>query len=379
MSIADYGFPSDSFPSDIVEADKIGSRYLEREGIDTRFYSEPFLEASELGDADSLRQRLASISADEKRQLVRSVDQQGCTGLLLMARGGHTEMVGVLLDAGANPNDADSSGATALHYSAARSSPAVSELLLRCKADVDRQDERGDTPLMWARGGRTLEVLLSAGADPLAINKYGQTATMLASGKGDIEAIEGLAKVIGPSDLNACDKQGCSAHAAALAAGHPDAAEVLIALGATASAKPAPCVISHEEALHEVARRGDADACAALLQKGGVKVDAEICGETALLLAAGAGSGRAVEVLLQARADPNHADAFMQETPLARALLSRADDALLWLLLEARADPAKADLTGRNAVEVAEAWGRADSAKILRAAIAGELSLSAMD
>lgn len=374
MSTADYGFPSD-----IVEADKLGSRYLEREGIDTRFYSEPFLEASELGDIASLRQRLASISTDEKRQLVRSVDQQGCTGLLLMAKGGHTEMIGVLLDADANPNDSDSSGATALHYAAARSSHAVAELLLGCRADVDLQDERGDTPLMWARGGRTLEVLLGAGADPLSTNKYGQTAVMLASSKGDIEAIEALAKVIGSDGLDACDKHGCSAHAAAISAGHPDAAEVLVALGATASVKPPPCVISHEEALHEVARRGDADACAALLQKGNINVDAEICGETALLLAAGAGSGRAVEVLLQARADPNHADAFMQETPLTRALLSRAGDALLWLLLEARADPAKADLAGRTAVEVAEAWGRADSAKILRAVMAGELSLSAMD
>lgn len=375
MSIEDY-----EWPSNIAEADKIGSKYLEREGIDTRFYEEPFLEASELGDAVSLRQRLAGISSDEKRRLVRSVDQQGCTGLLLMAKAGDVEMVGVLLDADANPNDSDCSGATALHYASARPSLGVVELLLRCRADATAYDERGDTPLMWAYGGRVRSVLLEANADPLAENKYGQTAIMLASGRGDLEGIRSLAQLLSPTDLNACDKQGCSAHAAALAGGHADAAEVLVELGATASVQQSAQVICQEaDALHEVARRGDADACAAMLQKGGLDVDAEIGGETALLLAAAAGSGRAVEVLLQARADPNCADAFMQETPLMRAIFSQADDSLLWLLLEARANPVQTDLTGRTAVEVATAWGRKDTAKILQAAVAGELSLSGMD
>merc|ERR1712050_471211 len=103
-------------------------------------------------------------------------------------------------------------------------------------------------------------------------------------------------------------------------------------------------------------------------EAGGGDVDADVGGETALLAAAGAKAGRAVEVLLRARADPNRADAFLKETPLARAVLAGCSCELLWLLLEAKADPLKEDLSGRTAASIAESWGHLQAVEILKAA-----------
>lgn len=288
-------------------------------------------------------------------------------------------MVSILLEAGANARDADTSGATALHYAAGRGATSTIELLLDFAADVEAKDDLCETPLMWARGERSLRLLLDARADPHARNSNGQTALMLASRNGDVDRIRLLAQLPG-MDLDACDKHGCSAHAAAVAGGHSDSADLLVSLGATAGAQPRSRIVRREEALLEAARRNNPDACQALCREG-ADIQAEIGGETALLVATAAANSRVVEVLLQGKADPNHADPFLQETPLMRAVLGKCSAETLWLLLEARADPLQKDLTGRTAADVATAWNYKDAADILKAAAAGELDLSlgAMD
>jgi len=125
--------------------------------------------------------------------------------------------------------------------------------------------------------------------------------------------------------------------------------------------EPTSQIVRREDAFLEAARRGDASACAKFLEEG-IDAEAEIGGETALLLAAGAACSRAVETLLQGRADPNHADPFMGETPLIRAVLSQSTPEMLWMLLEAKADPTKEDVSSRTAANVAEVWGYNDSA-----------------
>jgi len=373
-----------------MEDDTVGNSAIEAiearykiEGVDSRFVGEPFLEASELGDSNILRQRLAAMSTEERRSLVRSVDQHGRSGLLLAAERGQLDVAQVLLEASANPNDSDSSGTTAMHFAACRGSASILQLLLEFRADAERTDDRGNNPLMWAAGARAVNVLLDARVDAGSHDLRGRSALMHASARGDLDAVETLAKVSG-IDVNDKDVDGTSAHAIAAAAGCWDVADLLIRLGAVASAEsqgrdqPARVLLCIE-ALHEAARRGDAVACTELLQSAALEVDAQVAGETALLLAAGANRGAAVEVLLQARADPNQSDSFLKESPLARAVLGGCDCELLWLLLEARADPKQADLNGRTPVEVAEAWGHCRGAEILKAATAGQLDLGGMD
>merc|ERR1719504_491055 len=134
------------------------------------------------------------LPQEEQRKLVRSVDQQGCTGLILTAKRGDVEMANLLLDAGAIANDADVSGSTALHYAAGRS-PAILRTLLDWKADAEKADDHGETPLMWARGEKAVQMLLEAGADPLARNASGLTALMVASRNGSEDTVSALVSV----------------------------------------------------------------------------------------------------------------------------------------------------------------------------------------
>merc|ERR1711924_176643 len=175
--------------------------------------------------------------------------------------------VNILLEAGAIVHDADTSGATALHFAAGRGSAALIKSLLGFSADVDVKDERKETPLMWSRGIQVMELLVEARADVNARNVSGRTALMLASSNGDEDSIGFLGKLPG-LDLDARDSSGCSAYAAAVTAGHHDAAELLKCLGAKADMKPASCMIRREEAFLEAARRGDEAACTDFLRDG---------------------------------------------------------------------------------------------------------------
>jgi len=88
--------------------------------------------------------------------------------------GGHSAAVRWLLDAGADVNQMDDSGVTALmHAAEADNAPAV-DLLVSAGADVDR-DVFG-TALNRARGRAVIERLLAAGADPANLTNEGRRA-----------------------------------------------------------------------------------------------------------------------------------------------------------------------------------------------------------
>jgi len=306
---------------------------------------------------------------------VRSVDQQGRSGILLSAKAGDLEMVQVLLDAGANPSDMDASGCSPLHYAASRGSGEMVRLLLENRANHELRDDWGDAPLFWAAGAPVVRLLLEARSSLELRNESGRTSLMSMADRGDTAAIEALVRGSPKLEFDAVDSQGFSAHALALAQGHVAAAELLVKVGATAAsgATPAPAAVPGHIALCRAAQQGDEVCCGEVLLAGGVDVDKPSGGETPLLAAAGRGAFRIVELLLLAGADANLAEPFLHETPLMRAVLGRADGAVLLLLLESRADPTLRDLNGRTAADIASAWKQEANTEILRAAIAGEL------
>mmetsp|Transcript_21363 Transcript_21363/g.63708 ORF Transcript_21363/g.63708 Transcript_21363/m.63708 type:complete len:388 (-) Transcript_21363:92-1255(-) len=380
----EMGGPLDKGPQAL---DELGRKLKsEHEGLSWGY---SFLEASEVGDDDSLQLKLASLSGEERRAFIKAVDQQGRSALLISVKRGNAaaKCVEMLLDAQANPNDGDFSGVTALHYAAASGSSEILGLLLGARADPERRDDLGAQPLAWARGKAVTQLLLVARADPHAKDNGGRTALMAASSIGEDASVEVLAAVPG-TDLEAQDSRGVTALGAAEAAGSMETVAILERLGAQPQGAGSGVKMLREgvEALHEAARRCDASACMALLAASGDKaseldVNAELCGETALLLAAAAGprGGRTVEVLLQARADPSRADTYMRETPLVRSVVAHGGCEVLWMLLEAKADPSAVDLSGRTPVDVAEAWGRKEEVEILRAAADGTLGLGDLD
>lgn len=344
-------------------------KQFERHGVDSRFLGQEFLEAGDIGDADSLRARLKTLTSDERRTLVQSVDQQGCSALLLAVRRNDSDVAEVLLDAGANPNHFDNSGVTACHYASGRGSVGILKLLLAAKGDPTKTDDRRDSPVMWASGAKVVDVLLDAGISIADKGGGGKTALMCACERGDAETARHLASLMG-SDLNAQDSAGNSAHAIAMQNGHIDIADALIGMGAEASPNPRNRLVMKQDALFEAARRGDAAALEKLLKvlerEGNLAVNEVVAGETVLLLACSSNARQAIDVLLQARADPNLADPFLGETPLHRAVLAGANSDTLMLLLEARADLKQEDLAGRSPVDVAASWSSPDIQDFLR-------------
>mmetsp|Transcript_30266 Transcript_30266/g.46319 ORF Transcript_30266/g.46319 Transcript_30266/m.46319 type:complete len:858 (+) Transcript_30266:185-2758(+) len=80
-------------------------------------------------------------------------DKSGCTPLLIAAQYGHADLAAFLIKRGADPNAADSSNDTALHWAAYKGTVPVCGLLLHLNGiygHVDRVDEFGQTPLHLA-------------------------------------------------------------------------------------------------------------------------------------------------------------------------------------------------------------------------------------
>lgn len=353
------------------DSDKLQETFRDK-GVDLRHISQDFLEESELGDAASLKQHLDSLSKEDALQFTRRVDQQGSTGLLLAARRGDVALCEILLNAGANVNDADGQGVRALHYAAGRSRTSLISILLHAHAETDAQDDVGETALFWAAGsGRIASItcLLDAGADAAIKNRRGETALMHASRRGEASAIEVLGRLPG-IDLDMLNVVGQSAHALACMNGQRDAAAVLVGLGAKPCSETPLRTLRGIAGFHEAAACGDAEAVREILGRNEVSVDAPFKGETALIRAASAGHTLVVEALLGAHADPERTDDFHGETPLWRAVLYHKIE-VVWLLLNAGAEPS-ARVGGRTPLDLAESWSYGDISDLLRIKTGGQ-------
>jgi uncharacterized protein len=117
---------------------------------------------------------------------VNEVDRDGRTALHHAAIHGDLGAVELLLEAGAQPNISDSDGWTPLHFAAAAYHVPVAEALLRAGAAVDHEDAHGNTPLFRAvfesRGrGDMIRLLRAHGADASHINRHGVSPASLAA------------------------------------------------------------------------------------------------------------------------------------------------------------------------------------------------------
>jgi ankyrin repeat protein len=103
------------------------------------------------------------------------------TALQRAAESGSAALVRLLLERGADANLQSRYGDTALLYAATRSYEINQEEILRLllkegAADVNIQDNRRRTPLHWARGLRSVTILLESGADVAIQDDEGKTA-----------------------------------------------------------------------------------------------------------------------------------------------------------------------------------------------------------
>ena len=104
-------------------------------------------------------------------------------------RGGNPDEVRRLLRLGADVDHWDTQGKTALHRAAKAGFSVAMRILLEHGASVNIEDAKGETPLFDAvrstikdgdRKAEAIRVLMEAGADPLHVNRRGETAREVA-------------------------------------------------------------------------------------------------------------------------------------------------------------------------------------------------------
>lgn len=247
-----------------------------------------------------------------------------CTLLIVASKYGHTNAVNVLLQYGANVALTDKSGRTALHFAAGSSDNSceilrcliengadidkgrndnqtplmiaaqkghvsVATFLIEHGANVDLQDENGNTALHHTLYGsdvscEILSCLTGSGADVNGVNKVKHTPLMIAAKRGHLNALTLLIKH-GAHDVDLQDSDGYTAlHYAVYSSDIScEILSCLIGIGADVNARTnngvTPLMIAAEE--------GHINAVTSLV-KCGANVDLQDkYGNTALHYAAG--------------------------------------------------------------------------------------------
>jgi ankyrin repeat protein len=147
-------------------------------------------EAAAFGDVD----RLTELLGDEP-SLVTSYAGDGFTALHFAAFFGRYEAAALLIERGAEV-DAFGRGwmtGTALHSAVSRLQSEVVRILLEAGANPNLRQSAGWTPLhsVAANGDMTsVELLLAAGADPTATNDEGRSVIDLATESDDVATLD---------------------------------------------------------------------------------------------------------------------------------------------------------------------------------------------
>ena len=189
----------------------------------------PLLKASQCGNLQVVKV-LVKAGAD-----VCVTDNKGATCLMLAAHYGHTETVRTLLCMPeVDVNQSHPEGLTPLHRAASMEHSDVVQVLIDAGADVEPKDSEGGTPLHCACEVGELDIvqmLVKAGADLCVVDDDSTTCLMFAAQHGHTETVRylvGLREV----DVNHRDFSGYTALQHAREKQHTDVEQVLLKHGA---------------------------------------------------------------------------------------------------------------------------------------------------
>ena len=261
----------------------------------------PFNELHLAATVGSTKRAVALLSSG-----LIDIDQgnpMGATPLMCAAFHGHSQVVGILLNKGANVSLVDEYGATALHLSAQEGDLSVSEMLIEAGADLEgKTSKNGGTPLHLAATNAHSEVmkaLIKAGADPNSRAVNGVTPLHVAAQKGHLDAIKLLLRAHGDPLLTKTESGGTFTPLdTAAAKGHSEVVRWMIqevgieGCGGASGGVDALCL---------AAMGGQVDTMAMLTDAGVVDTG------KSLINAAGHGNEASVKFLLQQ--DRNNGDA----------------------------------------------------------------------
>lgn len=300
-----------------------------------------------------------------------TADDEGTTLLMGFAAYASAARVRLMLSRGANPNAKDKEGQTALHYLALHKwmaddgnqdtksmnsmEAAQNELILqalktirllvKAGGDVNSRDEAGETPLMlfaWQGSLRCVQLLLALGADKEATDNIGNTVLHHALRTGTHSRSFFGGKFVVPNflldsgaNIEAANTVGDTPLIAAVHEGSQARMALLVKRGARCVPTPA---YSHWSVLLG-SLQGASPELVKLVQAAPPEV-IDACSEeskrTALSFAAERGDVEMCELLLNAGANPNYADAAGW-TPFVYAC-AHAPEAVVQLLLDFGAD-----------------------------------------
>jgi len=225
-------------------------------------------------------------------------------------------------------NDAQPDGTTALHWAAHWNDAEMVNVLLHAGADVKATNRYGATPLSEAAqagSAAVVEALLKAGADPKTlVTGDGETVLMTAARAGQLEAVKLL--VAAGADINAHENyRGQTALMWAAAERHADVVKYLLEHGAngkvrsfdrdnrlpklSAASSITPMARGGLAALHFAAREGDVDSARWLLDSGVDINQGDADSTSALTIALMNKQYTFAKFLLDRGANPNAADA----------------------------------------------------------------------
>ena len=216
---------------------------------------DPIWAASNGGHRETLQRLLGKATGDKR--LKKSLE----AGLRGSTLGGHVDSIRLLLSAGADVNSQDEAGQTMLMLAAIRGLettyeittgrdypvrpgerrpdwPSVVETLVKAGADLNVEHKDGCTALVLAAARGTVEmcrVIVDAGADLNRQTKDGMTALLAAVGRGNIEICRLLIEA--KADLNLQTKDGVTALMAAASRGNLEICRLLVDAGADVKIK----------------------------------------------------------------------------------------------------------------------------------------------
>ena len=245
--------------------------------------------------------------------------------LIAAARAEDLSQVQQLLGSGAEVDERQGDGATALHWAAHRNNQELAQLLIEAGADVNAANELGATPIWLAAFNGSvelLEMLLEARANPNASLQLGETPLMSAARSGDLESVALL--IERGADVNAFEQEKSqTALMWAVAQSHADVVQLLIDNGANLNARSSVWYQLENTAgntnpsgnfrmahggsspIMFAARVGDIETARVLLKAGADVNDTAASGVSALTQAAHSGHEELALFLLDQGADPD--------------------------------------------------------------------------
>jgi len=270
--------------------------------------------------------QLLSIIATVSVLSISRASAADTVSLLAAVKAGNLSAVQASLQQHQDPNQAEPDGTTPLHWAVQQDRSDIVQVLISAGAKVNVKNRYGTTPLVVAAvngNASSTQALLKAGADVRVIIPETGSVLIAAARTGNPEVIQLL--LAAGADVNFAEGfSGQTALMWAAAEGHPEALKALIAGGANVRAQ------AHDKkmALFFAVRKGNIESVKALLASGAdvneriepvETPNCEICkqyppgtkfseyGDSVLVIAILNANYDVADVLLNKGADPNAA------------------------------------------------------------------------